>query len=108
MSVVVTSMTGFARAEGRLAGKTPMAWSWEAKSVNGKNLEVRMRTPHGFEGLEIPARQAAAEIFARGSLNLLLTVSSDTAARETAVDEAALDGLIALAARKMAGLGAEA
>ncbi len=104
MTVIVTSMTGFARAEGRLAGKTPMAWSWEAKSVNGKNLEVRMRTPHGFEGLEIPAKQAAADLFARGSLNLLLTVSSETASRESVVDEAVLDGLIALAARK-AGAG---
>lgn len=100
MAVVVTSMTGFARAEGRLGGKTPMAWSWEAKSVNGKNLEVRMRTPHGFEGLEIAARQAAAEVFTRGSVNLLLTVTAETAGRETTVDEAVLDKLIALAARK--------
>lgn len=105
MALVVTSMTGFARAEGRLAGETPMAWSWEAKSVNGKNLEVRMRTPHGFEALEIPARQAAAEIFARGSLNLLLTVTTETASRESAVDEAMLDSLIALANRKAGSLG---
>ncbi len=106
MAVIVTSMTGFARAEGRLTGKIPMAWSWEAKSVNGKNLEVRMRTPHGFEALEIPARQAAAEIFARGSLNLLLTVTTETASRESAVDEAVLDSLIALANRKAGSLGA--
>lgn len=104
MAVVVTSMTGFARAEGRLAGKIPMAWSWEAKSVNGKNLEVRVRTPHGFDGLEIAAKQAAAEHFARGSLNLLLTVAGETAAREAVIDEALLDDLIALAARK-AGAG---
>jgi uncharacterized protein (TIGR00255 family) len=104
MAVVVTSMTGFARAEGRLTGKVPLAWSWEAKSVNGKNLEVRVRTPHGLEGLEIAAKQAAAELFARGSLNLLLSVTSEVAAREAVVDEAALDGLIALAARK-AGAG---
>ncbi len=100
MAVIVTSMTGFARAEGRLAGKIPMAWSWEAKSVNGKNLEVRVRTPHGFDGLEIAAKQAAAEHFARGSLSLLLTVAGETAAREAVVDEALLDDLIALAARK--------
>ena len=106
MAVVVTSMTGFARAEGRLAGKIPMAWSWEATSVNGKNLEVRMRTPHGFEALEIPARQAAADVFARGSVNLLLTVTTETPSRESAVDEAVLDSLIALANRKAASLGA--
>jgi uncharacterized protein (TIGR00255 family) len=99
-NVVVTSMTGFARAEGRLGGKTPLTWSWEAKSVNGKNLEVRVRVPHGYEALEIPARQAASALFARGSVNLLLNVTTEVAARESAVDEALLDSLIALANRK--------
>jgi uncharacterized protein (TIGR00255 family) len=93
-------MTGFARAEGRLEGKTPLAWAWEARSVNGKNLEARVRVPHGYESLEVPARQAAAEAFARGSINLALTVTSDTATREVTIDEAALDHLIALASRK--------
>jgi uncharacterized protein (TIGR00255 family) len=104
-TVVVTSMTGFARAEGRLGGKTPLAWSWEAKSVNGKNLEVRVRVPHGYEALEIPARQAASALFARGSVNLLLNVTTEVAVRESAVDEALLDSLIALANRKAANLG---
>jgi uncharacterized protein YicC (UPF0701 family) len=42
-------MTGFGRAEGALG-----AWSWavEARSVNGRNLEVRFRGPPGFDGLE--------------------------------------------------------
>ncbi|MHB1203996.1 MAG: YicC/YloC family endoribonuclease [Rhodospirillaceae bacterium] len=106
MAVVVTSMTGFARAEGRLGGKTPLAWSWETKSVNGKNLEVRVRVPHGYEALEIPARQAASALFARGSVNLLLNVTTEAAPRESAVDEALLDSLIALANRKAGSLPA--
>jgi uncharacterized protein (TIGR00255 family) len=107
-AVKITSMTGFARTEGRLEGKTPFAWSWEARSVNGKNLEVRVRVPHGYESLEIPARTAAAELFARGSLNLVLTVTAETATRDVAIDEGLLDQLIALAARKVAGLSLEA
>jgi uncharacterized protein (TIGR00255 family) len=103
-AVTITSMTGFARAEGRLEarleGKTTLAWSWEARSVNGKNLEVRARVPHGYESLEIPARQAVAEMFARGSINLVLTVTTDSAARDVSIDETLLDQLIALAARK--------
>src|SRR5581483_4045307 len=99
-AVTITSMTGFARAEGRLEGKTALAWSWEARSVNGKNLEVRVRVPHGYESLEIAARQVVAEMFARGSVNLALTTTSDTVAREVAIDEAALDQLISLASRK--------
>src|SRR5437868_13978011 len=103
-TVNITSMTGFARAEGRLEarieGKTALGWAWEARSVNGKNLEVRARVPHGYESLEIPARQAVAEVLARGSINLVLTITSDSAAREVSIDEAALDQLIALASRK--------
>ena len=101
----LTSMTGFARAEGRVEGKAAFAWVWEAKSVNGKNLEVRLRTPHGFDSLELAARQATAELFTRGSVNLTLTVTSDSAGAGTGVDEAVLDALIELAQRKVAQHG---
>ena len=60
-------MTGFGRAEGALG-----AWSWavEARSVNGRNLEVRFRGPPGFEGLERVAREGAQGRFQRGQLTL--------------------------------------
>lgn len=105
MPAVLTSMTGFARAEGRFSGNTPFAWVWEAKSVNGKNLDARVRVPHGFDSLEIPARQAAAELFTRGSLNLTLTINSDSANAGTGIDEAVLDALLDLAQRKVAQYG---
>jgi len=96
----LTSMTGFARVEGRCDGKAAFAWTWEAKSVNSKALDVRVRFPHGFDSLELPARQAAAATFARGSLNLALTVTSDAAHAGSGVDEATLDALIDLVKRK--------
>ena len=99
-TIALTSMTGFARSEGRFDGKSPFAWAWEAKSVNGKNLDVRIRVPHGFDSLELPARQAAAEALTRGSLNLTLVVTSDTASVGSGVDEAVLDALIDLVKRK--------
>jgi len=102
---VLTSMTGFARAEGRFGGKAPFAWAWEAKSVNGKNLDARVRVPHGFDSLELAARQASAELFSRGSLNLTLTVNSDGGSAGTGVDEAVLDALLDLAQRKVARHG---
>src|SRR5262245_57492611 len=105
-AVNVTSMTGFARAEGRAETRAPFVWVWETRSVNGKNLDVRLRLPGGFEALEIPARQAAAEAFARGNLTLALHITPDVAARELNVDEAVLDALIALAAKK-SGKGIE-
>jgi uncharacterized protein (TIGR00255 family) len=60
-------MTGFGRAEGASG-----AWSWavEARSVNGRNLEVRFRGPPGFEGLERATRDGAQTRFQRGQLNV--------------------------------------
>jgi uncharacterized protein (TIGR00255 family) len=65
--MALSGMTGFARAEGA-AG----AWSWavEARSVNGRNLEVRFRGPPGFDGLERAAREAAQSRFQRGQLTV--------------------------------------
>jgi uncharacterized protein (TIGR00255 family) len=65
--MTLSGMTGFGRSEGALAG-----WSWavEARSVNGRNLEVRFRGPPGFEGLERAAREQAQGRFQRGQLTL--------------------------------------
>jgi uncharacterized protein (TIGR00255 family) len=67
--MAIQGMTGFGRHEASLG-----AWSWaiEARSVNGRNLEVRFRGPPGFDGLERAAREAAAKRFQRGQLTLSL------------------------------------
>lgn len=63
----ISGMTGFGRAEGALG-----AWSWavEARSVNGRNLEVRFRGPPGFDGLERAAREGAQSRFQRGQVTV--------------------------------------
>ncbi|MCA0200839.1 MAG: YicC family protein [Proteobacteria bacterium] len=101
-----SSMTGFARAEGQAVAAAPFTWTWEARSVNSKSLDVRLRLPHGFDSIEIPARQAVTAAFARGSISLNLTVASETPSGDIGIDETALDALIALAARKTAQFGA--
>ena len=58
-------MTGFGRAEG-VCG--PTRWIWEARSVNGRGLDVRTRLPNGYEALEAPIREAAQKRFRRGSI----------------------------------------
>src|SRR5436190_7655521 len=65
--MALSGVTGFGRAEGALG-----AWSWavEARSVNGRNLEVRFRGPPGFEGLERAAREGAQGRFQRGQLTV--------------------------------------
>jgi uncharacterized protein (TIGR00255 family) len=65
--MTISGMTGFGRSEGSLG-----AWSWaaEARSVNGRNLEVRFRGPPGFEGLERMVREGAQSRFQRGQLTI--------------------------------------
>jgi uncharacterized protein (TIGR00255 family) len=68
----VASMTGFARVEGEAAG---ISWAWELKSVNGRSLDLRLRLPPGYDGLEPTLRGALAGRLRRGSINANLTVS---------------------------------
>lgn len=65
--MTISGMTGFGRAEGAAGG-----WSWavEARSVNGRNLEVRFRGPPGFDGLERAAREQAQARFTRGQVTV--------------------------------------
>lgn len=70
----LSSMTGFARAQG---SQGPWRWHWEVRSVNSRGLDVRVRVPEGFEGLEQPARMLANERFARGSITASLTLDAD-------------------------------
>jgi uncharacterized protein (TIGR00255 family) len=67
--MALSGMTGFARVDGAAGVWT---WTLEARSVNGRSLEVRFRGPGGFDGLERAARDAAQGLFQRGQLNLTL------------------------------------
>ncbi len=92
--MAVTSMTGFARADGAFGGA---AWHWEAKSVNGRALDVRCRLPQGLEGLEIGIRDCAAKYFRRGNLQVALQISRGAAAADVRLNEAVVETLIGLA-----------
>jgi uncharacterized protein (TIGR00255 family) len=89
-------MTGFADARGTHGS---LRWRWEAKSVNGRGLDLRFRTPLGFEGLEVGARTLAGERFKRGSLQVVLTASTEEGARGFRIDAAALADAVRIAKR---------
>jgi uncharacterized protein (TIGR00255 family) len=93
-------MTGFARAEGADAADLHpgLHWAWEAKSVNGRNLEVRCRLPPGFEVLEAAARAALAERFKRGNVGLNLTLARGSEPPRARINRELLDQLMGLAA----------
>jgi uncharacterized protein (TIGR00255 family) len=90
--MTISGMTGFARAEGEHAGQR---WVWEARSVNGRNLDLKLRLPPGFDALEPPARAAASAKFKRGSFQATLTLARDPgAAALLKIDFALVDRLI--------------
>jgi len=63
----ISGMTGFGRADGALNGWT---WTVEARSVNGRSLEVRYRGPGGFDNLERLTKAAAQGRLNRGQVTL--------------------------------------
>jgi uncharacterized protein (TIGR00255 family) len=63
----LSGMTGFGRVEG---AQDDWTWAVEARSVNGRNLDVRFRGPPGFESLERTARDGAQARFQRGQITI--------------------------------------
>lgn len=70
--MAIASMTGFARAEGAFGA---LSWAWEMKSVNGRSLDIRMRTPLGYDRSGEAARQALTGALRRGACHVSLMVS---------------------------------
>ncbi|MBL0947489.1 YicC/YloC family endoribonuclease [Brevundimonas sp.] len=90
----LSGMTGFGRAEGALDG---WVWTVEARSVNGRGLEVRFRGPPGFDGLERQAKAKAQALMSRGQVTLGVQARREAdAAGEVSVDQALLDRYLAL------------
>jgi len=97
--MALSSMTGFARGHG-VSG--PYAWAWEIKSVNGKGLDLRLRTPPGWDAIEVPVRVQAAEALTRGSVQANLTVERSGAAPTVRINDAVLDAILTTV-RKLEG-----
>ncbi|HUK58003.1 MAG TPA: YicC/YloC family endoribonuclease [Stellaceae bacterium] len=92
--MAISSMTGFARAEGRADG---LSWTWEVKSVNSRALDLRFRLPPGFDGLEPALRAALAKHVKRGSISASLTVTNEAGAAGLKINRAALATILAAA-----------
>jgi len=80
-------MTGFARAEGAVGD---FGWTWELKSVNGRNLDLRCRFPAGYEHLDGFVRTRTAEAVKRGNLAVTLTVDDAASQGRLTVNREAL------------------
>ncbi|MBN8552813.1 MAG: YicC family protein [Caulobacterales bacterium] len=80
MSDVISGMTGFGRCEGAL---DDWAWTIEARSVNGRSLDVKLKTPPGLDGLDREGREAAQARFQRGQVGI--TVQARRSERAVAI-----------------------
>ena len=89
--MTLNSMTGFGRAEGMGEG---LAWMWEARSVNGRGLDVRLRLPPGSDALEARVREAVAKRFSRGNVSVSLQVQRDNGSTELRLNELALEQVL--------------
>ena len=98
-------MTGYARAQG---SDERRRWVWEARSVNGRNLEIRCRVPPGFDRLENPARNAVGAHLKRGNVSLTLTVTSEQQGKPLRINRALLAELAVLVEEVRKGTGAAA
>ncbi len=86
-------MTGFARATGE---EGCYSWAWEAKSVNARGLDVRVRLPQGFEAHEIGVRTTASQRFKRGSVSLALTLEKGDGRVSLRINDDLLQQVLAL------------
>jgi uncharacterized protein (TIGR00255 family) len=98
-------MTGYARAQG---SDERRRWVWEARSVNGRNLEIRCRVPQGFDRLENPARAAVGGRLRRGNVSLTLTIASEQQGKPLRINRALLAELAGLVEEVRKGTGAAA
>jgi uncharacterized protein (TIGR00255 family) len=103
--LLIASMTGYARAQG---SDERRRWVWEARSVNGRNLEIRCRVPQGFDRLENMARSAVGGRLKRGNVSLTLTLASDRTNKPLRVNRTLLGelGVLVDEVRKSTGAAA--
>ena len=94
--MTIKSMTGFARTEGALGATR---WAWEIRAVNGRNLDLRLRLPPGFDALEPRVREIAMAKFQRGSIQIGLNVKREEGVTAIRLNEQVLQQVLAAANR---------
>ena len=89
--MTLASMTGFARTQGESGN---VRWTWELRSVNGKNLDVRIRMPAGLEVLEPKVRERCAKLLRRGNVTAGLSMQRDQGEAVLTINQNALDAVL--------------
>jgi uncharacterized protein (TIGR00255 family) len=87
-------MTGFGRAAFEADGTS---FAVELRSVNQRNLDVAVRLPRGFAGLEPELRKLVAQRFARGKVDVGVTIATGAPRAEIEIDRVLVLRYLALA-----------
>ena len=88
----IASMTGFAREAGVTGA---YQWAWEIKTVNGRGLEIRVRTPSGLDAVGEDARGQILKALTRGQGQLTLALSRTSSTPKLRVNQDVLHSLLA-------------
>lgn len=88
---MVRSMTGFAAMEGEISKGVSFALS--LKSVNHRFLDVQLRLPAGYDGLEMALRQLLKARLERGHVEVALEFGRATGSGFE-INEAALESIV--------------
>jgi uncharacterized protein (TIGR00255 family) len=97
-------MTGFARLDGDTEG---LAFGWELRSVNSRGLDLRLRLPPGFEGLEPRLRKEVGACITRGSVTAVLTVTRPGGQTRFRINAEALQQILELMRELETRIGAD-
>lgn len=88
-------MTGFAKENGELVfDDLGYNWSFELKSVNGKGLDLKVKSPAWLGDISIGLKSILGRHFQRGSFSVYLDVSSTNATAKVKINEELLEQLM--------------
>jgi uncharacterized protein (TIGR00255 family) len=84
------SMTGFASATNASDNRQIIC---EMRSVNGKNLDIRVRVPAGFEAYETEIKKSIAAKIARGNLQVSISIDDSKNSSALIIDQEAFSAI---------------
>lgn len=88
-SIMLTSMTGYGKAEMQMTGKKIIA---EVRSLNSKQLDLNVKLPLRYREVEMEIRSIVSELMVRGKVDFQIFIEDDEAASVTPINEAIFDG----------------
>ncbi len=86
----ILSLTGFGRSTFQMNGLNVQV---EIKSVNGKNLDLFLKSPQIYNELEMLIRSRVQELLIRGSVNILIT-RQDTRVSQLQINKPFLERIL--------------